>query len=76
LWDLLCGEKIDIVKYSDVPEEFIAAALAPAKVITVEVDESTEKSCKVTVPDNQLFSCNRQQGSERSPCRKAYGVED
>lgn len=52
--DLLCGEKIDIVKYSDVPEEFIAAALAPAKVIDVEVGENMEKSCKVTVPDNQL----------------------
>ena len=28
--DELNGEKIDIVKYSDIPEEFISAALSPA----------------------------------------------
>ena len=30
--DELNGEKIDIVKYSDIPEEFISAALSPAVV--------------------------------------------
>lgn len=52
--DLLGGEKIDIVKYSENPAEFIAAALAPADVVSVTVDESGEKSCKVIVPDMQL----------------------
>ena len=52
--DLLGGEKIDIVKYSENPAEFIAASLAPADVISVTVDESGEKSCKVIVPDMQL----------------------
>lgn len=52
--DLLGGEKIDIVKYSEDPSEFIAAALAPADVVSVTVDESGEKSCKVIVPDMQL----------------------
>ena len=52
--DLLGGEKIDIVKYSENPAEFIAASLAPANVISVTVDESGEKSCKVIVPDMQL----------------------
>ena len=52
--DLLGGEKIDIVKYSESPAEFIAAALAPADVVSVTVDESGEKSCKVIVPDMQL----------------------
>ncbi len=52
--DLLGGEKIDIVKYSDVPEEFIAAALAPADVVDVTVESEEEKVCRVRVPDGQL----------------------
>lgn len=48
------NEKIDIVKYSDEPEEFIKEALSPAKVVKVEVDPNGGKNCKVTVPDGQL----------------------
>ena len=48
------NEKIDIVKYSDVPEEFIKEALSPAKVVSVEVDPNGGKTCKATVPDGQL----------------------
>ena len=51
--DELRGEKIDIVKYSDVVEEYIASALAPSDVINVEILEN-EKSCRVVVPDSQL----------------------
>lgn len=51
--DELNMEKIDIVKWSENPEEYIAAALSPSKVITVIADEE-EKSAKVTVPENQL----------------------
>ena len=51
--DELHGEKIDIVKYSDVVEEYIASALAPSEVVNVTIlDEG--KSCRVIVPDNQL----------------------
>ena len=49
----LGGEKIDIVKYSDNPNEYIASALAPSEVISVTVLEDG-KSCRVVVPDNQL----------------------
>ena len=52
--DELGGEKIDVVKYSTDPTEFIAAALSPASVLSVEIEEEGSKSCKVTVPDNQL----------------------
>jgi N utilization substance protein A len=52
--EMLGGEKIDIVKYSENPEEFIAAALAPANVLKVEIVSENEHSCQVTVPDNQL----------------------
>ncbi|MDV4151255.1 transcription termination factor NusA [Clostridium sp. AL.422] len=49
----LKGEKIDIIKWSKNPEEFIAAALSPAKVLEVVVSEES-KSAKVVVDDNQL----------------------
>ena len=48
----IAGEKIDIIKYSDSLPEYIAEALSPAKVISVEMDG--ERSCKVTVSPDQL----------------------
>ncbi|MDD6283753.1 MAG: transcription termination factor NusA [Firmicutes bacterium] len=50
----LGSEKIDIVKYSDDPAEFIKEALSPAKVVGVELAEDGSKACKATVPDSQL----------------------
>lgn len=50
----LGGEKIDIVEYSEDPTQFIATALAPAKVLKVELAADGAKSCRVTVPDSQL----------------------
>ncbi len=50
----LGGEKIDIVRYSDDPATYIAAALSPAKVTAVEIDPDGAKACHVTVPENQL----------------------
>ncbi len=52
--DSLGGEKIDIVRYSEAPEEYISAALAPAQVISVTVDANGARSCRVIVPDNHL----------------------
>lgn len=49
----LGGEKIDIIEYSDEPRKFIAAALSPAKVMSVELDEAT-RSAKVEVAEDQL----------------------
>jgi N utilization substance protein A len=51
--DELKDEKIDIVKWSEDPAEFIAASLSPAKVISTEINEE-EKSAKVVVPEYQL----------------------
>lgn len=50
----LGGEKIDIVKYSEDPAEFISAALSPSSVSSVEILSDSPKSCKVCVPDEQL----------------------
>ena len=49
----LKGEKIDIIKYSKNPAEFVANALNPARVTAVYT-KNDEKSCLVVVPDNQL----------------------
>ena len=49
----LKNEKIDIIKWSKEPEEFIANSLSPAKVLDVIVNE-VNKSCQVIVDDNQL----------------------
>ena len=51
--DELHGEKIDIIKYYDEPEKFIAAALAPAEVDSVTLAPEG-KACRVRVPDYQL----------------------
>ncbi len=48
----LNGEKIDIVTYSETPEEYIAAALAPATVNSVVM--TAERACRVTVDADQL----------------------
>ena len=47
------GEKIDLVPYSDDPLEYIANALSPAKVLSVEINESL-KSSRVIVSDDKL----------------------
>ena len=49
----LNGEKIDLVPYSDDPLEYIAKALAPAEVLSVEINESL-KASQVIVPDDKL----------------------
>lgn len=51
--DELRGEKIDIIRYSDDPAEFISNALSPAKVVSIEIDKE-KKSCSVKVPEDQL----------------------
>ncbi len=51
--DELKNEKIDIVKWSEDPAEYIAASLSPAKVLRTEINEE-EHSARVTVPDYQL----------------------
>ena len=48
----LRGEKIDIIKYSESPEEYVSAALSPATVKSVTV--TGEHSCRVIVDNDQL----------------------
>ncbi|WP_029453041.1 transcription termination factor NusA [Clostridium algidicarnis] len=49
----LKNEKIDIIKWSKIPEEYISNSLSPAKVVDVKIEEDT-KCAQVVVEDNQL----------------------
>ncbi len=49
----LRGEKIDIIKYSEDPAEYVSNALSPAEVLSIEVD-ADNRMCKVLVPASQL----------------------
>ncbi|MEI7473710.1 MAG: transcription termination factor NusA [bacterium] len=50
----LKNEKIDIVRYSEDPAEFIVNALSPARIISVEILNEDAKEALVVVPDDQL----------------------
>ena len=50
----LHGEKIDIVDWSEDPARFVASALSPARVSSVEVVDLLQRSARVVVPDYQL----------------------
>jgi transcription termination/antitermination protein NusA len=50
----LHGEKIDIIDHSDDPASFVANALSPARVTSVQVMDPEAKSARVVVPDFQL----------------------
>lgn len=52
--DELGGEKIDVIKYSDNPLEFIKDALLPAKVLNVDIISDERKTCVAFVSENEL----------------------
>ena len=70
--DELRGEKIDIVKYSADPEEYVANALSPSKVIVAVADEN-EKICRVIVPDYQLSLAIGKEGQNARLAAKLTG---
>ena len=72
--DELGGEKIDIIKYSEVPEEYIAAALSPSEVLSVTMLEDG-KSCRVIVPDSQLSLAIGKEGQNARLAAKLTGYK-
>src|SRR4051812_14834815 len=50
----LSGEKIDIIDYDEDPAKFVANALSPAKVVSVQVMDEAGRAARVVVPDFQL----------------------
>ena len=70
----LKGEKMDIIKYSEDPAEYIAAALSPADVISVEA-QPDGKSCRVVVPDDQLSLAIGKEGQNARLAAKLTGFK-
>lgn len=68
----LKGEKIDIIKWSDDPKEYISSALSPAKVLSVNVNE-TEKTANVIVEDYQLSLAIGKEGQNARLAAKLTG---
>jgi len=70
----LGGEKIDIVKFSEEIENYAAAALAPAEVVSVTQLEDG-KSCRVIVPDSQLSLAIGKEGQNARLAAKLTGYK-
>ena len=70
--DELRGEKIDIIKWSSSPQEFISSSLSPAKVVRVIINEQ-EKSAIVIVPDHQLSLAIGKEGQNARLAAKLTG---
>ncbi len=71
----LNGEKIDIIPYSEKPEEFIAKALAPATVLNVNILDEEERICEITVPNNQLSLAIGNRGQNAKLAAKLTGYK-
>ena len=69
----LNGEKIDIVKYSETPEEFVAAALAPATVQSVTF--TAERACRVVVDADQLSLAIGKEGQNARLAARLTGMK-
>ncbi|MBR6768760.1 MAG: transcription termination/antitermination protein NusA [Clostridia bacterium] len=67
------GEKIDVIKYSEQPEEFVKAALAPATVNDVVMDG--ERSCQVFVDSEQLSLAIGKEGQNARLAAKLTGFK-
>ncbi len=71
----LSGEKIDIIPWSEKPEEFIARALAPAEVLKTVITSAEEKTCTVIVPNNQLSLAIGNKGQNAKLAAKLTGFK-
>jgi N utilization substance protein A len=69
----LRGEKIDIVDYADDPATFVAAALSPARVQSVEIVDAAARTARVVVPDYQLSLAIGKEGQNARLAAKLTG---
>ena len=69
----LGGEKIDIIKYSENPEEYVTAALSPATVISAEME--SERFCRVIVAPDQLSLAIGKEGQNVRLAARLTGVK-
>ena len=71
----LNGEKIDIVVWSEDPCEYVKAALSPADVVSVEMDPTNPKACRVVVPDDQLSLAIGKEGQNARLAARLTGLK-
>ena len=71
----LHGEKIDIIPYSEDPEEFITRALAPATVISTTIADEETRSATVIVPNDQLSLAIGNKGQNAKLAAKLTGYK-
>ncbi len=71
----LKNEKIDIVRYSDDPVEYIVNALSPARVVSVDIlaDDEYSREAMVVVPDDQLSLAIGREGQNVRLAHKLTG---
>ncbi len=69
----LSGEKIDIVDFTEDPENFIASALSPASVSSVTILDEGQKLARVIVPDYQLSLAIGKEGQNARLAAKLTG---
>ena len=69
----LHGEKIDIVDFSEDPRAFVAAALSPSRVNSVEIVDAALRSVRVVVPDYQLSLAIGKEGQNARLAAKLTG---
>jgi N utilization substance protein A len=69
----LHGEKIDIIEHIDDPAAFVAAALSPAKVDSVEIVDLAGRAARVVVPDYQLSLAIGKEGQNARLAAKLTG---
>lgn len=55
----LGGEKIDIIEWSESPEEFISEALSPAKIIEINIDEEAHIAKVIVSEDQQSLAIGK-----------------
>ncbi len=72
--DELKGEKVDIIRYSDDAETFVAQALAPADIISVAADVDS-RTCCVVVSDDQLSLAIGKEGQNARLAAKLTGYK-
>ncbi len=69
----LGNEKVDIVKYSEIPEEYVIAALSPATVLDAEMDG--DRFCRVVVAPEQLSLAIGKEGQNVRLAARLTGIK-
>jgi N utilization substance protein A len=71
--DEINGEKIDIIRYSEDPVEYVCEALAPAPVISAEM--TGDRTCKAVVNPDQLSLAIGKEGQNVRLAARLTGIK-